>query len=78
MHKGELQFNIKSSKPLEELLSQLTPENYKTLNEPMPLDSEFVDLVDRRIARNDTLFTQNLRKLINEPLEVDESILFRF
>lgn len=78
MHKGELQFNIKSSKPLEELLSHLTPENYKTLNEPMPLDSEFVDLVDRRIARNDTLFTQNLRKLINEPLEVDESILFRF
>jgi hypothetical protein len=26
----------------------------------MPLDSEFVDLVVRRIARNDTLFTENL------------------
>ena len=47
----------------------------------MPLDSEFVDMIDKRIlhdARNDTQFAKNLKGLIFAPLEVDQSILFRF
>ena len=74
----ELTFNIKSSKPLEELLSRLKAENYETIKDPIPLDSEFVDLIDKRIAaRNNTIFAAELQKLINEPLQYDQSALFR-
>lgn len=79
IHNQELTFNIKSSKPLEELLQKLGPQDYDELkNNPIPLDVGFVDFIDQEIKRKETTITKQLKSLINEPLEVDQNIFFRY
>lgn len=47
LRNDELKFNIKSSKPLEELIQKLRPEDYEKMNQPVPLDEQFVDYVQQ-------------------------------
>lgn len=69
----ELKFNIKSSKPLEDLLKTFKQEDLKEFDQqPIPLEEEFVQKVEAEIGRRDTAFAKNLRKLITEPLDIDE------
>ena len=50
VHNQEITFNIKSSRPLEELLAKLRPDEIEKLrNNPIPLDEGFVDKVDQQI-----------------------------
>ncbi len=79
LRNDELKFNIKSSKPLEELIQKLRPEDYEKMNQPVPLDEGFVDYVQQQIFnRKETGILRSLKKLIQEPLEVDQSIFFRY
>lgn len=49
------------------------------MNQPVPLDEQFVDYVQQQILnRKETGILRSLKKLIQEPLEVDQSIFFRY
>lgn len=57
----------------------MKPEDYEKMNQPTPLDEGFVDYVQQQIfTRKETGILKSLKKLIQEPLEFDQSIYFRY